>query len=93
VAGEWYSAADLSYRSDWNSDASVSKYLVVEASTLVNLRLGFRTDNGTDVSIYARNAFNEDYLSFLSIQAGNSGAVYGHVGDPRNIGLRVKAEF
>ncbi|WP_348734797.1 TonB-dependent receptor [Rheinheimera texasensis] len=93
VAGEWYSAADLSYRSDWNSDASVSKYLVVEASTLVNLRLGFRTDNGTDVSIYARNAFDEDYLSFLSIQAGNSGAVYGHVGDPRNIGLRVKAEF
>jgi len=93
VNGEWYSAADLSYRSDWNSDASVSKYLVVEASTLVNLRLGFRTDNGTDVSIYARNAFNEDYLSFLSIQAGNSGAVYGHVGDPRNIGLRVKAEF
>lgn len=93
VAGEWYSAADLSYRSDWNSDASVSKYLVVEASTLVNLRLGFRTDNGTDVSIYARNAFDEDYLSFLSIQAGNSGAVYGHVGDQRNIGLRVKAEF
>lgn len=93
IPGEWYSAADLSYRSDWNSDASVSKYLLVEASTLVNLRLGFRTDNGTDVSIYARNAFDEDYLSFLSIQAGNSGAVYGHVGDPRNIGLRVKAEF
>jgi len=93
VNGEWYSAADLSYRSDWNSDASVSKYLVVEGSTLVNLRFGFRTDNGVDVSLYARNAFNEDYLSFLSIQAGNSGAVYGHVGDPRNIGLRVKAEF
>lgn len=93
VSGEWYSAADLSYRSDWNSDASVSKYLVVEGSTLVNLRLGFRTDNGTDVSLYARNAFDEDYLSFLSIQAGNSGAVYGHVGDPRNIGIRVKAEF
>lgn len=93
VTGEWYSAADLSYRSDWNSDASVSKYLVVEGSTLVNLRVGFRTDNGTDVSLYARNAFNEDYLSFLSIQAGNSGAVYGHVGDPRNIGIRVKAEF
>jgi iron complex outermembrane receptor protein len=93
VTGEWYSAADLSFRSDWNSDASVSKYLVVEGSTLVNLRVGFRTDNGTDVSLYARNAFDEDYLSFLSIQAGNSGAVYGHVGDPRNIGIRVKAEF
>lgn len=93
VTGEWYSAADLSFRSDWNSDASVSKYLVVEGSTLINLRLGFRTDNGTDVSLYARNAFDEDYLSFLSIQAGNSGAVYGHVGDPRNIGIRVKAEF
>lgn len=93
IPGEWYSAADLSYRSDWNSDASVSKYLLVQASTLVNLRLGFRTDNGTDVSLYARNAFDKDYLSFLSIQAGNSGAVYGHVGDPRNIGLRVKAEF
>lgn len=91
--GEWYSAADLSYRSSWNSDASVSQYLQVDASTLVNLRFGFRTDGGTDVSLYARNAFDEDYLSFLSIQAGNSGAVYGHVGDPRNIGIRVKTSF
>lgn len=91
--GEWYSAADLSYRSSWNSDASVSQYLQVDASTLVNLRFGFRTDAGTDVSLYARNAFDEDYLSFLSIQAGNSGAVYGHVGDPRNIGIRVKTSF
>lgn len=92
-SGEWYSAADLSYRSSWNSDASVSQYLQVDASTLVNLRFGFRTDAGTDVSLYARNAFDEDYLSFLSIQAGNSGAVYGHVGDPRNIGIRVKTSF
>jgi len=93
ASGELYFAADVSYRSKWNSDSSVSKYLEVDASTLTNLRLGFRTDSGTDVSLYARNAFDEDYLSFLSIQAGNSGAIYGHPGDPRNIGLRVKTEF
>lgn len=93
VKGEWYSAADLSYRSDWNSDPSASSYLTVDGSSLLNLRLGFRTDGGTDVSLYARNALDEDYLSFLSIQAGNSGAIYGHVGDPRNIGIRVRTEF
>ncbi|WP_233080921.1 TonB-dependent receptor [Rheinheimera soli] len=93
VSGELYFAADVSYRSKWNSDSSVSRYLEVDGSTLTNLRLGFRTDGGTDVSLYARNAFDEDYLSFLSIQAGNSGAIYGHPGDPRNIGLRVKTEF
>lgn len=93
IVGDLYYGADLSYRSSWNSDSSVSKYLEVAASTLVNLRLGFRTAQGVDVSLYARNALNEDYLSFLSIQAGNSGAIYGHVGDPRNIGLRVQAAF
>lgn len=93
VSGEFYVGSDLSYRSEWNSDASVSKYTVVQGSTLVNARLGFRTDGGTDVSIYARNLFDEEYLNFLSIQAGNSGAIYGAVGDPRNIGIRVRSEF
>ncbi|MEM9963929.1 MAG: TonB-dependent receptor [Asticcacaulis sp.] len=93
VSGSAYFSGDVSYRSSWNSDASVSKYAEIDASTLVNLRLGFRAASGTDVFVWVRNAFDEQYLQFTSVQAGNSGAIYGQPGDPRTIGVTVRKAF
>ena len=93
VSGHGYFSGDLSYRSDWNSDASVSEYSDIDASTLVNLRLGFRAASGTDLFLWVRNAFDEEYLQFTSVQAGNSGAIYGQPGDPRTVGLTLRKAF
>jgi iron complex outermembrane receptor protein len=93
ISGEAYVGADLSYRSDWFSDASVSRYSLIKGSTLTNLRLGFRTQRALDVTLWIKNVFDEQYLSFTSIQAGNSGAIYGQPGDPRTFGVTLRKSF
>ncbi|HVK80940.1 MAG TPA: TonB-dependent receptor, partial [Verrucomicrobiae bacterium] len=91
--GEYFVGADASYRSNWFADASSSVYTEIDPSTLVNLRFGYRTEEGTDTYISVRNAFDEEYLLFTSVQAGNSGAIYGTPGDPRTITLTVRKTF
>lgn len=93
LSGEYYFGADASHRSNWFADASSSIYTEIDPSTLVNLRFGYRTDEGTDAFITVRNALDEEYLLFTSIQAGNSGAIYGTPGDPRTIAFTVRKTF
>lgn len=93
IDGSAYLSGDVSYRSSWNSDASVSQYTEIDASTLVNLRIGYRASGGTEAFIFIKNAFDEEYLQFTSIQAGNSGAIYGQPGDPRTIGVTIRRTF
>ncbi len=91
--GEGFAGFDASYRSDWNSDASVSRYATIDASTIVNLRLGYRTGEGAEAFFFIRNAFDEEYLTLTSVQAGNSGAIYGTPGDPRTLGVTFRQSF
>ena len=84
---------DTSFRSDWYSDASVSEYSKIEGSTLTNIRLGLRTDKGLETAFWIKNAFDEQYLTFTSIQAGNSGAIYGQPGDLRTFGITLRKSF
>lgn len=93
LSGEYFLGVDATYRSNWFADASSSIYTEIDPSTLVNLRFGYRTDGGTDAFFTIRNAFDEEYLLFTSIQAGNSGAIYGTPGDPRTIAFTVRRTF
>ena len=91
--GEAYFGADASYRSTYNADASVSRYTEIEGYSLVNLRAGFRSDNGWEAFVFVKNALDEDYLQLLTVQAGNSGLILGPPGDPRTVGLTLRAKY
>ncbi len=91
--GEVALGADLSYRSSYYSDASASRYLEIEGYALLNLRLSFRADNGWEAVVWAKNALDQDYMSFLSVQSGNSGLIIGQPGDPRTVGLTLRNRF
>ncbi|MET4684375.1 TonB-dependent receptor [Brevundimonas faecalis] len=93
LAGEFFGGADASYRSTYNSDASVSRYTEIEGYALLNLRAGFRADNGWEAFVWIKNALDQDYLQFVSVQSGNSGLVIGNPGDPRTLGLTLRARY
>jgi len=93
VEGEYFIGADTTYRSNWFADASSSIYTEIEPSALLNVRLGYRSDGGTDLYLTVRNATDEDYLLFTTVQAGNSGAIYGTPGDPRTFALTLRRSF
>ena len=65
----------------------------IDGYGLVNLRAGFRAESGWEAFVFVKNAFDEDYLQFVSVQSGNSGLVIGNPGDPRTVGLTLRARY
>ncbi|AQR61454.1 hypothetical protein BZG35_07170 [Brevundimonas sp. LM2] len=92
-AGEVFAGADASYRSTYNSDAAVSRFTEIEGYGLLSLRAGFRSDAGWEASVFVKNALDEEYLRFVTVQTGNSGLVIGDPGDERSIGFTLRASY
>ncbi|MFD2137859.1 hypothetical protein ACFSLT_26315 [Novosphingobium resinovorum] len=89
---EVYFGADYSYRSDFNTTASLSRYSLIPGYSLVNARIGVRALDGVlDIQLWARNL--TDKLYYLSLSAGNTGAVTGTLGDPRTYGVTLRTKF
>ncbi len=89
-AGELFGALDTSYRSEFSSSPSASRYMMVDGYGLINLRAGFRWNQGWSVFFWSRNLLDKQYFEFLTAQPGNSGLIVGLPGDPRTIGLTVR---
>lgn len=71
----------------------MSRYTEIEGYSLLNLRAGFRSDTGWEASVFVKNALDEEYLQFVSVQTGNSGLVIGAPGDERTIGVTLRARY
>lgn len=92
-AGEWYIGYDANYRSKFSSNASRSLYTDVNGYSVHNLRLGLRTHNGVDFSLWLRNAFDQDYYEQFLIAPGNTGLIAGLPADPRTFGATLRYQF
>jgi iron complex outermembrane receptor protein len=89
-AGQFFGAVDTSYRSDFSSSPSASRYLVVDGYGLINVRTGFRWSDGWSLFLWSRNLLDKQYFEFLTAQPGNSGLYVGLPGDPRTVGLTLR---
>lgn len=88
--GEVVMTAHYNFRSRYNADTTNSQYTFIEAYGVVNASVGYRFDSHWEVRAYARNLFNENYITALTIQTGNSGLILGQAGDPQMFGLTVR---
>ncbi len=91
--GQVYAGFDASYRSRFSSNPSRSAYTDIAGYAVANVRIGYRTASGWDVSAWIRNAFDEDYFEVLATQSGSTGLVVGQPADPRTWGMTVRASF
>ena len=89
-AGHVFGAIDASYRSDFSSSASYSRYLVVDGYTVVNARAGFRAADGWTVFVWSRNLLDKNYYELLSAAPGNTGLFVGQPGDGRTVGVTLR---
>jgi iron complex outermembrane recepter protein len=85
--------SDSSIRSGYNSDASASRFTEIGGYSVTNASIGYRLDSGWEVDVFARNLFDKDYITALTIQTGNSGLILGQPSDPRVVGVTVRATF
>ena len=84
---------DSSTRSGYNSDTSSSQYTRIGGYNVTNASVGYRFASGWEVDVFARNLFDKDYITALTIQTGNSGLILGQPSDPRIVGVTVRASF
>ena len=83
--------ADTSWRSSYFGDPSLSQYTLIKGYNLTNASIGYRLNAGVEISVFARNLFDKDYIQNVTIQAGNSGLILGTPSDPRTIGVTLRA--
>ena len=89
---EVYAGADYSYRSNFYTTASLSRYSLIPGYSLLNARIGVRAlDGSVDLQLWGRNLFDKDY--FQSLSAANTGAITGTLGDPRTYGVTLRTRF
>ena len=85
--------SDSSSRSRYNSDTSASRYTVINGYTVTNASIGFRFPSGLEADVFARNLFDRDYITALTIQTGNSGLILGQPSDPKMVGATLRVKF
>jgi iron complex outermembrane receptor protein len=93
TAGEFFAALDGYYRSDFSSSPSPSQYLNVDGYSLLNARIGFRSENSWSAFLWARNLTDKDYFEQLLPGAGNYGHYAAVLGDPRTWGATLRYTF
>ncbi len=91
--GEAYLGFDGNYRSKFSSNASRSIHTDIDAYSVENVRLGYRSDDGWELFGWLRNAFDEQYYEVLATTPGDTGLVAGQPGDPRSWGVTAKFRF
>lgn len=57
------------------------------------LRVGYRFRSGWEFDVFARNLFDHDYITALTVQTGNSGLILSQPSDPRIVGGTVRVRF
>lgn len=91
--GEFFVGIDTYYRSEFSSSPSPSQYLNIDGYSLINARLGFRSDDSWSGFLWSRNLTDKDYFEQLLPGAGNAGHYAAVLGDPRTYGATVRYHF
>jgi iron complex outermembrane receptor protein len=81
---------DTNSRDGYFSDTSASIYTWIDGFSVTNASVGYRFSRGWELDLFARNLFDEEYITALTIQTGNSGLILGQAGEPRTLGLTFR---
>lgn len=91
LGGSLFAHADANYRGPQFGDPTGSHFTTIGSYTLVNGSIGYRSTDGWELAVFARNLFDRDYIQNVTIQAGNSGLILATPSDPRTIGITFLA--
>ncbi|WP_242141098.1 TonB-dependent receptor [Sphingomonas sp. TREG-RG-20F-R18-01] len=88
--GSVFLHADANYRGKQFGDPTGSRFTTIGGYTVVNGSVGYHSDKGWELAVFARNLFDRDYIQNVTIQAGNSGLILATPSDPRTFGVTFR---
>jgi len=90
---EVYLGADASYRSNFNASVNLDPFAEVPGYALFGAHVGLRDPDGRwDLSVWARNLFNKDYLNTASVSS-QYGITLVSLGEPRLFGVTLRTRL
>jgi len=92
-SGRFYIASEVSYRSNFSSSPTPSKYLNIDDYSIINARIGFRVSKGVSFIVWGRNILNKNYYEQLLPAGGNAGHYGAVLGDQRTFGTTLRYSF
>jgi iron complex outermembrane receptor protein len=91
--GEFVVSGDWNVRSGYNADTSNSQYTRINGYAVADASVGYRFQSRWEVSLFAHNLFDKNYVTALTVQSGNSGLILGQAGDPRVVGAKLRVRL
>ena len=92
-AGEFFGAVDTSYRSEFSSSPSASRYLIVDGYGLINARAGLPLERRlVGIPLVAQSA-GQAVLRVPDGTARQLGPLRRPAGDPRTVGVTLRMVF
>lgn len=88
-----YGQLDVSYRDDTEAGNDNDPNKVIPSYTLVNLRLGVAINDRYDVSVWAKNLFDDDYHGGSFNSVIREGTLTAYITEPRTWGATLRATF
>lgn len=90
---EFFTAADVVYRSGFFSDGTNDIFSHVPSRTLLGASLGIRGGRGAwEIQLWGRNLLQSRYFN-VAIPVPSLGLALGPVGEPRQFGVTVRGRF
>lgn len=93
VRADWQHIGDSPFFDDLAQQAIIDAFGYTREQNLVNASLGFRTQNGFAVALWARNLLDDEYLVFASPTVLQAGSFSGAPGQPRTYGVTLRRSF
>ncbi|RZA01114.1 MAG: TonB-dependent receptor [Sphingobacteriaceae bacterium] len=90
---KFFIAVDGSFRSEFSSSATPSKFLNIDGYGLLNARVGFKVIHGVSAFIWSRNILDKNYFEQLLPAGGNAGLYAAVLGDQRTFGTTLRYAF
>jgi len=93
--GDIYGRVDWSWQSSLETNTNLDPRHTQNSYSLVNLRLGVRTDSNWDVSLWMHNVADETHVMQTAVHNifGNDPAYQTFLGEPREFGITVRKNF
>lgn len=94
-ASGWFAGANVRHVDGYYSSANVANVDTgyVDAYTIVDAQVGWEWENYT-LTLFAKNLFDEQYLTSVNeVDGGRISPAYGFIGDERQVGLTLRAEY
>lgn len=93
IRGDWQYSADTDFFDDPGNNTLIAPGGYSREVNEFNASAGFSTENGLELSVWARNLFDEERITTAFPSVAQGGSISGYPNQPRTYGLTLRKQF